>query len=535
MKKFFQRFNHNWYGLSTWSCYFFLKIALFYSNKINFHALENFVFALVLMIPIQHKIYRRIFRIFAVCVAVSLFWHDSKLPGLRSVMDNFSLLLSFNLDYILNLMNRVVDWKYLALGIVIFFIIKFLLINRKLSLFTTAVTILGIVSVGIFQSIGLKNHFNGLRDDFSDSEMLYDRSNLQVSTENKGDIESIVTKFYSDESHRQVNFSKALTPQAQPFEILVLNICSLSWDDLKTVGLSNASLFAQSDILFTHFNSATSYSGPAALRLIHASCGQLTHRGLYSNLQCNLFNDLAQLGFQKELVLDHNGKFDEYLETIEKYGDFKTPMMSQQGIPVALQAFDNSPLYDDTALLNKWLQRQHAPRTVTFTNIMSLHDGNHYPGKTATADYKERTQKLFSGIETLIGNLEKEHRKVMIVIVPEHGANVHGDDLQISGLRDIPNYTNTNVPVAIRFTGLAGQHPAKTMVVDEPTSYLAVAEMMNKMAEGTIFTTPQINWAELVTNLPHTMAVSENENVRAILLNQKQYFSENKARWIEYK
>ncbi len=49
------------------------------------------------------------------------------------------------------------------------------------------------------------------------------------------------------------------------------------------------------DIMFDSFNSATAYSGPAAIRLLRASCGQLSHHDLYQpvNQQCYLFDNTA--------------------------------------------------------------------------------------------------------------------------------------------------------------------------------------------------------------------------------------------------
>ncbi|MDM3766482.1 cellulose biosynthesis protein BcsG, partial [Proteus mirabilis] len=72
------------------------------------------------------------------------------------------------------------------------------------------------------------------------------------------------------------------------------------------------------DVLFNRFNSVASYSGPASLRLLRASCGQTQHADLYdpADMQCLLMDNLATLGFEKKLVLDHNGEFGHYLQEI---------------------------------------------------------------------------------------------------------------------------------------------------------------------------------------------------------------------------
>ncbi|MGQ7148636.1 cellulose biosynthesis protein BcsG, partial [Escherichia sp. SS-MK2] len=58
-----------------------------------------------------------------------------------------------------------------------------------------------------------------------------------------------------------------------------------------------------------------------------------------------------------------------------------------------LLGFDGSPVYDDTAVLNRWLdvtEKDKNSRSATFYNTLPLHDGNHYPGVSKTADYKAR-------------------------------------------------------------------------------------------------------------------------------------------------
>lgn len=56
--------------------------------------------------------------------------------------------------------------------------------------------------------------------------------------------------------------------------------------------------------------------------------------------------------------------------------------MDQTNLPVILLGFDGSPVYDDTAVLNRWLdvtEKDKNSRSATFYNTLPLHDGNHYP------------------------------------------------------------------------------------------------------------------------------------------------------------
>lgn len=72
-------------------------------------------------------------------------------------------------------------------------------------------------------------------------------------------------RFHDTEKDRRAEWPDKLAKDSTPFDILLLNICSLSNDDLKAVGLKNHEVLKQFNIRFPqNFNSATSYSGPAA-------------------------------------------------------------------------------------------------------------------------------------------------------------------------------------------------------------------------------------------------------------------------------
>ncbi|MFP3648914.1 cellulose biosynthesis protein BcsG, partial [Paraburkholderia sp. SIMBA_054] len=67
----------------------------------------------------------------------------------------------------------------------------------------------------------------------------------------------------------------------QQFDVIVLHVCSLSWDDLDVSKARNNPMLSHFDYLFTNFSTAASYSGPAAIRVLRASCGQEAHADLY--------------------------------------------------------------------------------------------------------------------------------------------------------------------------------------------------------------------------------------------------------------
>jgi cellulose synthase operon protein YhjU len=274
----------------------------------------------------------------------------------------------------------------------------------------------------------------------------------QTAPPTSENLNAWLASFYAAEEKRQTTFPTQLPADAQPFDLLFINICSLSWADIEAAGLASHPLWSHFDIEFKNFNSATAYSGPAAIRLLRASCGQPSHKNLYqqANNQCYLFDNLSKLGFTQQLMMDHNGEFGGFLKEVRDNGGMQAPLMNQAGLPPTLLSFDGF--------------KQGKP-TATFYNLLPLHDGNHYPGDRKTADYKLRAQKLFDELDAFFTQLDKSGRKVMVVLVPEHGAALQGDKMQVSGLRDIPSPSITNVPTAIKFFGMKAPHHGATLLI----------------------------------------------------------------------
>ena len=236
-------------------------------------------------------------------------------------------------------------------------------------------------------------------------------------------------------------------------------------------------------------------------------------------------------------MLGHNGQFGDFLKEVRAEGGMQAPLMDQTGLPVALLGFDGSPVYDDTAVLQRWLQtieKDSNPRSATFYNTLLLHDGNHYPGVSKTADYKIRAQKFFDELDAFFTELEKSGRKVMVIVVPEHGGALKGDRMQVSGLRDIPSPSITNVPAGVKFFGMKAPHQGAPIEITKPGSYLAISELVARAVDGKLFVEDNVNWNQLTSNLPQTAEVSENANAVVIQYQNKPYVRLNGGDWVPY-
>lgn len=540
-----------WRGLSGWNFYFLVKFGLLWAGYLNFHAMQNLVFMAFLLFPLPNRRLHKWRNWIAIPIGFALFWHDTWLPGPESIMSQGSQIAGFSADYMWDLVTRFINWQMVGAFFVLLVAWLFLTQWIRVTVFVVAamvwlnlITLVG-PSFSLFPGGQPTNTVTTTGGTAAATVATAGNTPVvgdipaQTAPPTSANLNAWLSSFYQSEEKRSTKFPDALPADAQPFELLVINICSLSNADIEAAGLMQHPLWSHFDIRFTNFNSATSYSGPAAIRLLRASCGQASHTNLYqpAGNQYYLFDNLSKLGFAQQLMLDHNGVFGGFLKEIRDNGGVQSPLMDQSKLPINLLSFDGSPVYDDLAVLKRWQESEGQgaeKRTATFFNILPLHDGNHYQGQSKTADYKARAQKLFDELDTFFTELEKSGRKVMVVVVPEHGAALQGDKMQVSGLRDIPSPSITHVPAAVKFFGMKAPHQGAPIVIDQPSSYLAVSELVARAVDGKMFNEDSVDWQAYTNSLPQTAPVSENSNAVVMQYQGKPYVRLNGGDWVPY-
>ncbi|CUZ30988.1 cellulose synthase operon protein YhjU [Serratia marcescens] len=533
-----------WRGLGGWNLYFLAKFALLWFGYLNFHALPNLVFMAFLLMPIPSQRLHRWRHYLAIPIGIALFYQDTWLPGINSILSQGSQLAGFSAQYLLELINRFINWQMVGAAFVLLIAYLFVAQWVRVTVFTVAALVwLNIVNiagpaVSLLPATSTASA-GGANTPATSVPAAGDAAPADSLPPTSANLTAYLNQFYEREKGRVTAFPATLPADAQPFDLLVINICSLAWADMEAVNLQNHPLWSKMDIMFDSFNSATAYSGPAAIRLLRASCGQLSHHDLYQpvNQQCYLFDNLAKLGFKEQLMLDHSGVFGNFLKELREQGDMQAPLMSQAGIGNELTSFDGEPIYNDLELLTRWLDQQQKGgdgRTATFFNIIPLHDGNRFVGSSKSADYQPRAQKLFDQLNTFLDQLEKSGRKVVVVIVPEHGAALVGDKMQMSGLRDIPSPNITHTPVGIKLIGMKAPHQGSPLQIKTPSSYLALSELVSRLVDGKVFSESSVDWQALTQGLPQTPVISENDNAIVMQYQGKPYIRLNGGDWVPY-
>ena len=458
--------------MMIWHLFFASKLLLAVEGYLQLQVWLNFPLALLAYWPLARRRWCLLRALLAWPAALVLAAHEAGVGLSERLLQQLGQLSGFSSSYALELGLRLLEVNALP-ALVVLFLACFWL-NRWLRLeVLLSLALLSLPLAGILQHAA----------EIGSSRV---EARTTAPDAQDRDPQTKVQDFWQSERQRNRPFAPGRQP---PFDVVLLHVCSLSWDDLDAVGLGGRQLFGRFDLVFDEFNSVTSYSGPAMLRLMRANCGQTPHDSLYkpASDQCGLLHQLRLAGYEVQAYLNHDGQFDGFARALqaETTARIQTPVTSP-GTPVALKAFDGSPIAGDHATLAAWQTALNpsAPPQALYYNTVTLHDGNRVPGAPALGmmdSYRRRLDTLLRDMDRFIGDIERSRRPTLVVLMPEHGAALRKGAQHIAGLRDTPWPEITQVPVAIKLIGMDAQRPhelERPIHVTGPTSYLSFAALL---------------------------------------------------------
>jgi cellulose synthase operon protein YhjU len=528
--------------MGAWSLYFLAKLALYYSHAIGLHAFANLLLAVALAWPLAAPGARRLRAVLALPVAAALLYYDSYLPPFTRIIEEAGALSNFRADYLLELVQRFVPlWALAALCALV---AAYVLLHHRLRFATLVFA--GLAAAAVFPAPRPAPP--------PPDESRYVRAGEPAAAPDvpapllgPEQLDAALQAYYGAQHGKTVSFSRAGTAD---FDLVLLSVCSLSRDDLEFTHLQDAPLLGRFDIVFSQFNSAATYSGPAVLRLLHGTCGQTAQAELYSGTSaddCYLFRNLAAAGYRPALLLNHDGHFDHFAQQLSSQGGIGADPLDNRAAPVIMTSFDGTPIRSDYALLAQWWNAEapagtggaaYAHRALLY-NTITLHDGNRVPGlggASSRDSYTPRLRQLFTDLGRFFDLVEQSGRPTVIVLIPEHGAALRGDAVQVSGLRELPTRAITRVPVAVKLVGFAGARAATggPLRVDRPSSYLTLTALIAGLVQsGPARTTPAY-LQSLLRAVPETDWVAENAGTVLFHQGGRDYLRTPAGSWTEF-
>ena len=510
---------------ASFSAYFLFKFFLFYKGYINFDILNNVLLLALGFVSFRRSWQKRIYYITVCVLAIIVLYKDSYLSNMTLFNFNQASVLE-NLVNFEQLITDFINFKLIALLIVLFIACYFLfdILNYAPVL---------IIGIALIAYVNLNSMYVTPQE----------QTNVQVAVANSPDIppqvgkvtpsniQSYLDTFFEHEKSRIVTMPESLPVNYQPFDIVILNICSMATDDVVVSDLMTHSVFIKFDFAFDDFNSVSSYSTPASMRLLRANCGQQTEKQMYQErrAECELLTSLEGLGFNSQVYFDHDGVYGDYLKSLNELAGLDTHLYDLKKLKAAYQSFDGTPIYSDRQLFSQYVNArnlQDSQNVVTFMNVLSLHDGNRIVGQSRSEPYKPRLKVMLNDIEDFIDNLEKAKRDTLFIMIPEHGAAIRGDKMQISRLREIPTDTITKVPVMIKFISSDGNKESKVTHIKGFYSYICLSEIIKRSIENNVFskTDSLCTPSDIFVDLPQTAFIGESTNAFFLNFKQKDFY-----------
>jgi cellulose synthase operon protein YhjU len=517
-----------------WNFFFLLTILLYLIGAIRMDPVLNIGFLLWLLLPMPAALHRYCSLRYArqginVLLAILLLWRQTWLPSPFQVL---TLIQTYGLpswDYMMTFITGVLTMPALF-SLLTLALLGFLLSRRKL---------LNLVALPVL--LVLSPHITIGTDDNNEPYSL-----VGVNTAEAADIdpERYLQGFYAAEAEQSVHFSLPAADDV-PFDIVVIHACSLSWDDLKEIGITyDSPFFKQFDYLFTNFNSATGYSTPAVRRLLQSSCGQRSHQDIHHDQQpqaCLLFNGLGSVGYKTFVGLSHDGLYGNFIGTIKQHTPSDTVILPLSDMKKQAIFFDGkTDLYNDNDVLKRWVMARESSsqeRAALYYNSVLLHAGTRWVGERKSrndkAQYNDVATAFLDDIQAFIDSLEASERNTVLLFVPEHGRALSGSRFQPADIRDIPLPKITKVPVGVKLIGknLTPQETRQN-IISKPTSYQALSWLMSRYVEKSPFGDNPPSADALSFRIPRTEFVAEHEGRVVMEMEGKFLYRHTDGKWI---
>ena len=220
--------------MGLWSAYFLAKIMLYALGYMDFSPWMNLAFAVFTALAPKNSRQRFAKNLIAVPLGILLLYHDSWLPPITQAVLQLRNLRDFSSAYLWELAARIVSWK-LLLELALMFAL-YALARRKLRMST-------FVFIGIF-ALMLAPHgqlWSGAAPSATAALATTGQAAVAIDTSPQA-LDARLAQFYVEQKRTQTHFNRP-SAQDMPYDILLLHVCSLSWDDLKSLHLAPDAFF----------------------------------------------------------------------------------------------------------------------------------------------------------------------------------------------------------------------------------------------------------------------------------------------------
>jgi cellulose synthase operon protein YhjU len=510
--------------MGLWSAYFIAKLLLYAHGVMAFNPWLNFGFAVFTTLPPGNSRQRFAKNLIALPVGVLLLFHDaaSRIPEVTPLRLAALIYHSFSWTWILALAVLISAYSLARLKL-------------RISTFVFIAILWVALRPGSGSPEPATAHIVAGNEQHSPARGATAAPDADPRNRQPQALDAMLRDFYQQQSSRRVHFNRAAA-DGVPFDILILQVASLSWDDLKTIKHDRDPLFGRFDIVFSQFNSAASEAAPAEIRLLRGACGQTAERELDDPAQqeCLVLDSLRRAGFEPHWLVNDAANAAA-LGRLSQRGELPGRAENVGAARVTQKTADGSPVFSDYSILSRWALRRAAnpaARVVLYYDSVSLNDGNRQlGGGRGGFPYAERVADFTADVNRFIDDLQRSGRHAIVVVMAEHGAALAGDARQMPGLREIPTPSIAIVPVGVTLVNVARSPQWVQARIDVPTSYLAVSELLARFIADNPFDDVNPSLERYTTALPQTPFVAENNGITVMRLDRRSLMRSPDGTW----
>ena len=212
-------------GFGWFNVFFAAEFLLAAGDWISLNLVLNALLMVWLLVPLNRPALALGRNVAGWIAALALIYAESWLPGLESLTANAKNIQGFSWDYLTELAGDLVNWQMAAWLVVLAALYLFLRNWLRLSVFTVLYFAAGVVLPWAWQELRPA--------DVTDETAPILEAKTDAGAADNAAVAQWHTAFLDYEKNRRARLPAGLSEKDTPFDILILNICSLANDDLE--------------------------------------------------------------------------------------------------------------------------------------------------------------------------------------------------------------------------------------------------------------------------------------------------------------
>lgn len=509
---------------------YLFKIGLYLLGFIDLSTLLNLCVFTLTLVHLKWGFANKCFRTAVFLAVFSLFYKDSYLPSIEQILNQKSNLKDFSLDYIIEFVREFINvWMLIALPIAVVAVKLSKIYIRTASLVYILIVSVNFINPDILKQLSDSDEIIVAKsgDFIEKKDISNDGIDMQRGNFTQTNLNSYFDFFFQNEKKRKLVIKAPQNEDYQGFNIVFLDVDSLSNEDLTHSMADAHPAMRRFDIYLTNFYTATTNEKEHSLRLLNSLCGQKTREELLNgtpNDTCLLFKQLSFIGYTPQYLFSDEDEAKEYVPFLNSHS-----FLGIKDINYAIGPDFMSVSDKDLSIFKKYiydLQRNPA-QTVTYIKYSGLNRTENI------TNYNIKLMKFMAELDTFMDDLEKSPRMTLLVMLPSHGSAFRSDKTQLSGNLSIPSMRLCLGSAMIKLIA----HKSRLVPVNtqDNLSYMALAHLIKRIIDKQSFNEDNIISVEALTeDLQRSAALGENRDASYMIFRNRQFYKKNGSIWNEY-